>query len=61
MQGETGLDAGLEFVPAVVNQSSFNFSLMPPKFKIYVDANLYQRYISAWNYSSISSKIATYS
>ena len=61
MQGETGLDAGLEFVPAVVNQSSFNFSLMPSKFKIYVDANLYQRYISAWNYSSISSKIATYS
>lgn len=61
MQGETGLDAGLEFVPAAVNQNSFNLSLMPSKFKIYVDAKLYQRYISAWNYSSISSKIATYS
>lgn len=61
MQGEPGLDAGLEFVPAAVNQNSFNLSLMPSKFKIYVDAKLYQRYISAWNYSSISSKIATYS
>ena len=60
MEGASALDEGKTFVPASVTQTSFNLSLMPSSFRIYVPEALYDYYYSGWSYSTLRGKLSSY-